>query len=117
MPTDPGYQQVVDGDTLSSALTESTPTGAFTLTPTRTLDGETVEGVSGGLLRNVSQGGAKKSQVLYVSTTAPYLPVEVVTSGSLDGQSGTTVVTFSRWGESVSVVAPSGATPISSISS
>jgi hypothetical protein len=115
VPSDPGYQQVVGGDTLSSALTESTPTGGLTLTPTRTLDGQTVEGISGGLPRNISQGGAKGSQVLYVSKTTPYLPVEVVTSGSLDGQAGTTVVTFSRWGESVSVLAPTGATPISSI--
>jgi len=117
VPSDPGYQQVVDGDTLSSALVESSPTGALTLTLTRTLDGQTVEGVSGGLPHDISQAGAKGSQVLYVSTTAPYLPVEVVTSGSLDGQSGTTVVTFSRWGESISIVAPSGATPVSSISS
>ncbi len=115
VPSDPGYQQIVDGDTLSSALTESTPTRALTLTSTRILDGQNVEGVSGGLPRDLSQGGAKGSQVLYVSTTAPYLPVEVVTSGSLDGQSGTTVVAFSRWRESVSVVAPNGATPISSI--
>jgi hypothetical protein len=115
VPSDPGYQQVVDGDTLSSALTESTPTGALTITPARTLDGQTVEGISGGLPRNITQGGAKGSQVLYVSKTAPYLPVEVVTAGSLGGQSGTTVVRFSRWGESVSVVAPTDATPMSSI--
>jgi len=101
VPSDPGYQQIVDGDTLSSALVESSPTGTLTLTPTRSLDGQTVEGVSGGLPRDIVQGGAKGSQVLYVSTTAPYLPVEVVTSGSLDGQSGTTVVTFSRWDASI----------------
>jgi hypothetical protein len=116
-PSDPGYQQIAAADTLASAIGESTPTGALTLLPTRTVDGQTVEGVSGGLPHDISQGGAKGSQVLYVSTTAPYLPVEVVTSGSLDGHSGTTVVTFSRWGESVYVAAPIGAIPISSISS
>jgi hypothetical protein len=117
VPSDPGYQQVVNGDTLPSALVESSPTGVLTLTPIRTIDGQTVEGVSGNLPSDISQAGATGSQVLYVSTTAPYLPVEVVTSGSLDGQSGTTVVTFSRWGESLAIVTPNGATPISSISS
>jgi hypothetical protein len=117
VPSDPGYQQIVDGDTLSSALVESTPTGTLTLTPTRTVDGQTVEGVSGGLPHDISQAGAKGSVVVYVSTNPPYLPVEVVTTGSLDGQSGTTVVTFSRWGEAVAITAPGGATPISSISS
>lgn len=114
-PSDPGYQQIVAGDTLASALTESTPTGSLTLTPTRTIDAQSVVGLSGGLPRDDLQGGAKGSQVLYVSTAAPYLPVEVVTKGSLDGQSGTTTVTFSRWGETISIAAPAGATPASSI--
>lgn len=117
VPSDPGYQQIVAGDTLSSALAETSPTGALTLTPTRSLDGQTVEGISGGLPRDIGEGRAKGSQVLYVSTTTPYLPVEVVTSGSLDGQSGTTVVTFSQWSESISIVPPKGATSMSSISS
>ena len=116
VPSDPGYQQIVAGDTLSSALIESTPTGTLTLTPARTLDGRAVVGLSGGLPRDDLQSGAKGTQVLYVSKAAPYLPVEVVTSGSLDGQSGTTTVTYSLWGESLSIAAPAGATPASSIS-
>jgi len=112
---DPGYAQVVSGDTLSSALSEASPTGSLSLMPTRTVDGQQVVGVVGGLPADATGSGAIGSVTLYVSTTAPYLPVEVVTSGSLAGQRGTSTVTFSHWREPVSVTAPASATPFSSL--
>ena len=115
--TDPGYQQVVDGDTLGSVLSDSTPSGTLTLMGTSVVDGKRVVGVSGGLPPNVSGNGATGSVVLYVSTTSPFLPVELVEQGSLNGHSGTTTVVFSNWREDVSVVAPVNATPISSLAS
>jgi hypothetical protein len=114
-PADPGYQQLVSGDTLGSALSESTPSGTLTLTPTRTVGGRQVVGVSGGLPPDMARGGATGSVVLYVSTTAPYLPVEVVERGSLGGQSGTATITFSGWGEPVVVQAPAGAVAFASL--
>lgn len=113
--SDPGYTQLVSGDTLSSALKDASPTGALSLTPTRTLNGREVIGVVGGLPAEATQSGATGTVTLYVSTTAPYLPVEVVTDGSLNGQSGSSTVTFSHWREPVSVAAPAGATPFSSL--
>ena len=110
------YQQLVAGDTLSSALSESTPSGRLTLTSDRTVDGQSVVGVSGGL-GALSPSGAKGSEILYVSTVAPYLPVEFVLSRTYEGHSGRTILTFSDWGEPISVAAPSGATPASAISS
>lgn len=112
-PSDPGYAQLVAGDTLSSALTESTPTGVLNLTPVRTMDGRQVVGISGGLTPDDAQGGATGTMTLYVSDSAPYLPVEAVVTGTLSGQSGRSTLTFSHWGEAVSVSAPSSSTPYS----
>ena len=108
------YQQLVSGDTLSSALSESTPSGRLTLTSERTVDGQRVVGVSGGL-GPLSEGGAKGSEVLYVSTVAPYLPVELVVSATYEGNSGSSTLTFSDWDEPISVAAPSDVTPASAI--
>jgi hypothetical protein len=113
--TDAGYQEVVDGDTLASALTDSTPSGALTLKGTSKLDGKNVLGVSGGLPSNLSGQGATGSLVLYVSTTAPFLPVELVEAGTADGHSGTTTVVFSNWGEDVLALAPTNVTPFSAL--
>jgi hypothetical protein len=110
------YQQIVSGDTLGSALSESVPSGRLRLTSERTVDGQNVVGLSGGLADTLSQGGAKGSEVLYVSDVAPYLPVELVESGTYEGHSGSSTLTFSSWGEPISVTAPSGATPESAIS-
>jgi hypothetical protein len=113
--TDTGYQQIVDGDTLASALADSTPSGAVALKGTSVIDHKTVLAVSGGLPPNVSGAGVTGSVVLYVSTTAPFLPVELVEQGTVSGQSGTTTVVFSTWGEDVLVLAPTNATPISAL--
>lgn len=109
------YQQLVAGDTLGSALSESTPSGRLTLTSQRSVDGQSVVGLSGGL-GALTPSGAKGTEILYVSTVAPYLPVEFVLSGTYEGQAVNTTLTFSDWGEPISVTAPSGATPESSIS-
>ncbi len=113
--TDSGYQQIVDGDTLSSALSDSTPSGILTLKGTSVVDGKNVLAVSGGLPVSLLGDGATGSTVLYVSATAPFLPVKLVEQGSADGQSGTTTVLFSSWGEDVLALAPTNATPFSSL--
>ena len=113
--TDTGYQQVVDGDTLASAMTDSTPSGTLTLRGASTIDGEHVLAVSGGLPANLSGSGATGSLVLYVSSTSPFLPVKVVERGTVSGQSGTTTIVFSNWGEDVVALAPTNATPISAL--
>jgi hypothetical protein len=114
-PTDPDYQAVIDGDTVGSTLSESTPQGQLTLSSARTFEGQNVVEVSGGLGEALTKQGVTGSDVLYVSTSAPYLPVAFIQSTSLNGQSNTLKLTFSSWGEKVSVRAPTGATPFSSI--
>lgn len=113
--TDTGYQQVADGDTLASALSDSTPSGSLTLKGTSVIDGKNVIAVSGGLPSNLSRTGATGSLALYVSTIAPFLPVKLVEQGAVSGHSGTTTVMFSNWGEDVRALAPTNATPISTL--
>jgi hypothetical protein len=116
-PSYANYAALVEGDTLASALTEATPVGHLSLTSVMTIDGQNVVGVSGGVPADVLPASAKGSEVLYVSTVAPYLPVELAVSGTYNGQSADSTLTFSDWGERISVVAPSGATPSSALSS
>jgi hypothetical protein len=112
---DPGYEQVTSGDTLSSALHEASPTGTLTRTSTQTVDGQQVVGIVGGL-PSASPSGATGSVTMYVAAKAPYLPVADVTQGTLNGQHASVTVTFSQWREPVAVIAPSSATPVSSLS-
>jgi hypothetical protein len=110
-PTDPAYQQVAAGLTMGTLLVEALPNGPVKLTPTTTIDGQSVVGI----VYNLSEDGVNVSETTYVSTAAPNLIVESVNHASKSGVAVTTKATFSRWGESVVVAAPSGAVPISSI--
>lgn len=113
-PGDPIYAQIVSGVTLPSALRESTPTGHLTMARA-TFDGRAVMAVRGGLPKDATSSGATGTTTLYVSTTAPYLPVAVVEHGTVAGQSGTTTIRFSAWHEVVTAPVPTGATPIGTI--
>ena len=117
-PADGPFRQLVSGVTLGSALAEATPTGALHLTPVQILgpNATRVVGISGGLPRD-SLSGARGQQILYVEAATPYLPVELDLTGTLGGQSGSSKVVFSAWGETVSVSAPPGAVPASSLGS
>lgn len=116
-PSDQGYQDITAGDTLGSALTEATPAGVLTLAKAPNVDGQAVLAISGGLAPTEASGGTTGSQVLYVAETAPHLPVEAVLHETQSGKSGTATISFSKWGEPVAVTAPSGAVPISSLTS
>jgi hypothetical protein len=116
-PSYANWTELVAGDTFASALTDATPVGKLSLTAVRTVDGQNVVGVSGDVAADLLPTGARGSEVLYVSIVAPYLPVELVTSGTFQGQSVSSTLTFSDWGERISVAAPSGATPSSALSS
>jgi hypothetical protein len=113
--SDADYGAVIAGDTLGSALSDATPQGRLTLTPVRKVDGYSVLGVVGGIGAALTKQGATGSEVLYVSTSSPYLPVEFVQSETYEGHSDTVALKFSNWGEKVSVQAPDGAIPFSSI--
>jgi len=73
------------------------------LTKPTTMNGRSVVGISGGLGQGFSGSPFTGSETLYVSTSAPYLPVEVVDQLTANGKSGTETDIFSDWGESVTV--------------
>lgn len=106
---DPGYQQVVDGVTTSSVLSEIDPVGALTKTAQTTVDGQSVVGVRGPA--PATDGMPAGSTVtLYVAVTGRPLPVSALEGSGKDQ----TDITLSRWGESVSVSPPQGVIPLPS---
>jgi hypothetical protein len=107
---DPGYQDITDGVTLASMLTEFTPAGVLTKTGPLTVDGQSVIGVKGTSPANgpVPQG---QPVTLYVLASGQPLPV------SFQGGVGTdqASVAFTHWGETVNTVAPAHPLPITSV--
>jgi len=64
-------------------------------------------GVVGGV--NAGLGLTSGRQVLYISTRAPYLPVEVDATGTLHGRAVKIAITFANWGAKFRIPVP--ATP------
>jgi hypothetical protein len=108
-PGDPDYQQVVAGVTTSSVLGEVTPVGALTATGPATVDGQSVVGVRGAAPASANMPAGSKI-TLYVAASGRPLPVGVLEGSGSDQ----TDITLSRWGERVSVAAPSHAVPLPS---
>ncbi len=106
----PYYQQVVDAVTLGSALGVVRLSGRLTSKGMESVGGQRVVGVR-GIAPSVPGVPAGTRATLYVATTGRLLPV------SYQEASGSTRLSavFSRWGETVSVAAPRGAIPISSV--
>ena len=110
------FAPAMTGLSLSSALTGMTPSGTLHLTKQTTVDGVSVIGVAGGL-GPYAPNGFTGADVLYISTEAPYLPVENIDHGT-NGSGGAFSTTdhLSDYGESVSVSTPAHSTPIWSVS-
>jgi len=108
-PGDTGYLQVTQDDTLASLLGDIAPKGRLVLGSPTTINGVSVVGISGH--PGASSGSrASGREVLYVSTSAPNLPVEIVVHANEDGIIGASLdVLFSNWGKLVPVVPPTGA--------
>lgn len=118
-PSYQGYQEIVYADTLSSLLSSSMPTGHLALAGLREIDGRQVEGVKGGLDESSSSGfpqGTTGSVTVYVSTISPHLPVEAIQTATYKGHSERAVITFSGWGESITLTAPKGAVALNTVS-
>jgi hypothetical protein len=107
-PTDSGYQSVINGLTLSSAMTEVTPTGAVSLGKPSKVNGKSTVSVVG-----LSSGGATRI-TLFIAASGKPLPVEAASSGTSKVRSGE-IITFSRWGEKVRLPQPTRVIPVSSL--
>ena len=108
-PSDSAFQGVTANITLPSALAAVTPSGTLVTGKRSRVDGQWVRSISG----EAPGGGGRMT--LFVATNARSLPVEAVESSGVGNSVKGEIVTFSRWGEPVHVVAPSQALPVSAI--
>ena len=109
--SDTAYHDVVTGMLLSSVLSQVLPAGTLSKSKPTTLYGVKVIAISGSA--NARLGLSSSKQTLFVSTTAPYLPVALDAAGRSRGVPTTLTVTFSHWGQHFHISAPSSALPIS----
>ncbi len=102
--TDTGYADIAESVTLDSALNDIALSAPLAKTAARTVAGRRAIGITG---KAIDDG----SGTLYVALSADHLPIQE-TNKSKDG---TGVITFSFWGETVSVSAPPKPIAFSSI--
>ena len=109
--SDSGFQSVTANVTLPSALANVTPSGTLVEGKHANVNGQQVRTISG-----TGPGGAGRVTLL-IASTGRRLPVEAVeTSASGTSRSGE-IVSFSQWGEQVTVTKPTKVIPISRLQS
>jgi hypothetical protein len=108
----PDYTSFQNAITLTSMLKEISPAGVLKATPVREVDAHRVIGVLGQ--PNPLLGFANGTETLYVSTTFPYVPVELIVAGVTTGSVKIFRMTFTNWGSHIEVVKPGSYTSISS---
>jgi hypothetical protein len=104
------YDNVTAGITLSSVASELQLGASLSKTPPATVAGLRVIGVQSPLPASAGPPGAK--MVLYVTDDSALRPVRYELVG---GGSTKNVISFSRWGEKLSLAAPANAVPASSL--
>jgi len=110
------YAALALGLTISPLLPRQAPSAPLRFTKPTTIDGKSVVGVSGNFDTPEREAGWVGTQVLYISTAAPYLPIEMTQHGTIgNGETLTDASHMSDYGESVVVTAPANSIPISSI--
>jgi hypothetical protein len=112
--SDPLYRHITQSVTLNGVLSQITPSGRLRASRPGTLRGRVVIGVTGGLPGPPRAGTTGQAQ-LYVSTTAPDVPVGFTSEARASGQQLTEVGTFSDWGGALDLRPPPGAVPYTSL--
>jgi hypothetical protein len=112
--TDAPYQTAAKALAPAAELNSYIPTGNLKIGSVTTLRGQNVLAVSG--TAPVS-AGAHVLATLYVSTTAPFVPVGGTLTGTGAQKSEGEEVAFTAWGEQVHPSVPSGSLAYSSIGS
>jgi hypothetical protein len=112
----PAYAGAALGLTVSPLLPRVAPSAPLRFTKPTTIDGKSVVGVSGSFDTPEAAAGWAGTQVLYISTAAPYLPIELTQHGTAGNRQPLTDAShMSGYGEPVVVTAPAHSIPISSI--
>jgi hypothetical protein len=118
-PTDGPYGAVYAAVTAHEAIVDNIAVIPQSQLATSTVSGKRVETVSGTIAPVTIAGQTtptpKGTASLSVRARAPHLPVRYRERGTLNRQQSTSTVSFSRWGESVTVTAPAGAVPFASV--
>ncbi len=121
-PGDVPYQSVYVAVKTRSALYSNIAFAPHREAGTSTKAGYRVVAITGPMVNQIVGGQTQKAKgtaTLYVTASHPHLPVQYTESGTItaDGQSAksTLVITFSRWGEAVTVSAPPGAVSYASL--
>lgn len=96
--------------TLPSLLLVMHPADVLSLTAPTTINGVAVIGVAGKL--SAANFGVGGTSTLYVSSTAPFLPVQLSLVESKSGLSANVTFTLKNWGAALSITAPKNFTPI-----
>lgn len=107
---DGGYHRAATGLTLAFLLTQVVPTGAVTEGRPTIIRGRNVVGISGSLSTLKSSIG-KLTGTIYVSTSAPFLPVEARFRNA--SGTGRVIVSFTSWGPKLVLHAPAKSVPMS----
>ena len=110
--TDAPYETVAKALAPSSEITPYTPVASLKIGSVSTIHGRSVLAISGTA---PTVAGAKAIATLYVSTSAPYVPVGGSLVGTGSDKSQSEVVAFTAWGEKVKPQTPSGATPYATL--
>jgi hypothetical protein len=109
-PSDSGFQSVTAGMTLSSALREASPTGSISGGKKKKVDRQATVSVSG------TGSTSAPRTTLFVAARGRPLPVEAVAESSSGKSAAGEIITFTRWGEKVTVPTPTDAIPVSTLS-
>jgi hypothetical protein len=112
--TTQGYSSVANSMTVSAAVSQISVKAPITSSGQTTVNGQAAVGVR-GTTTTLSSKGKKGTATLYVSAKGSPLPIRYLGTGIQKKQKETGQVTFSKWGETVSPTAPTGAVPASSI--
>ncbi len=105
-----GFAIFDQGLTLPGLLKILGPSGTLSVTGPTTFDSQSVLAVSGNLYGATSS--IQGTQTLYVSTTAPFLPVGMVVLSALSGSNRPfETVTFKNWGVQADITRPANFTP------
>jgi hypothetical protein len=109
-PSDAKYKDFSAGILLASALSEVPPAKLATKIATATVNGAEAKELSGK--PNVNIGLSAGKEMLYLSTTSPNLPLQLVVTDKPPSEVRKLTIRYSHWGRAVAVSTPSGATPL-----
>jgi hypothetical protein len=98
--TNKNYGNIADAILVPSVMQQLGDVGSLKEVGDVTIDGKAALALRGS-------AGASGTETVYVSTSAPYLPIAVVADATEDGRKITNDLVFSKWGEKFTVNTPS----------